>query len=164
MKYTCEYYGEQFDKEYECWDHEIYCKADNEEYINVAELFCITQTRYEENRKFFIFKKTVPVSDEFTNRVSNIKSKERVGYFFDESEYFEFDIDSDFDYLWYDLMLSCDEPSKYIDNYTINNKDTIFEVEFKTDDSEAYISVFKMLATDLYKQNDVDLTLTKYLR
>ena len=61
-KFICEICEKEFHNAKECKSHELECGKD---YFYVAECFFASQTYYENPRFFSIFKKTVPVTDEF---------------------------------------------------------------------------------------------------
>ena len=177
--YKCEVCGrDDFEDKTSCYIHENKCGKNNK-VIPVMELFIATQTKYENPREFYIHKKTIPITEIFANKLKGLNSIENGLSKWLKEEWYE-DIqkyDSKFaDLVFEDLTREYGIVEKNIEGYVCDKKDyyctgdgyIYFEIFFKDDfnDSDlakAYISVFNLNVEDLEKQDDVDLTLTKWM-
>jgi len=144
-----------------------------EEYIPVMEIYAYGESTYESYGRFMIFKKTIPLNQEQITKIKYMQQiKENLidELIYNDGILAEIEgMDNFYEILSWSGELDPRHIERIVDNleeeyHSLQKGQNLYlEFFFESEGMRGYISVYDILSDDLEKQDDIDLTLDKYL-
>lgn len=171
--FRCSKCKEIIDNETEAYKHEGLCGISTDT-VPVVEFMFATQSMHENARQFFVFKKTLPISEHVLDCLNMVKTNDEFCEFLlDNLDKIGFDKEA---IKWFDDYFMLEEyevdrvkdikikPSWYED-ITKHYLEANFKYPYNEPNCihTAYMSFFEMTVDDLNKQDDVKVELRKFL-